>query len=391
MQTEYVEVTRIAPVRSRRYDPITRSGGVVMSARVRVPPARIARTADAARHYLLRLQQKLTAPQAVMLEMILAGWTSQALTTAADLGVADALADGPLAIGDLARKVDADPERLARLMRALTSRGVFRQRRDGRYALNALATTLRSDASASLAGAARFYGSRLHREHWSMLTDSVRTGKPGVPTLRGMDWWQFSAANPEFGDLFNGAMTSISELSAPVVAAAYDFSPFPTIVDVGGGHGRLLSAILAATPTARGVLFDLPDVVADAPALLRAHGVADRVDIVGGSFFDAVPDGDAYVLKNVIHDWDDDEALPILGNIRSALSDRGAILLVEMVIPSHHREFLGNMVDLEMLNGGNARERTADEYRSLLARANLRMTRVVATAGPYSVIEARAA
>jgi C-methyltransferase len=356
----------------------------------KVPPARLARAVETARHYLLRLHQKLAPPQAAMMEMILAGWMSQAITAAADLGLADALANGPLAIDDLARKVDADAETLARLLRALIAHGVFRQRRDGRYELNPLADTLRSGAPASLAGAARFYGSRLHREHWSMLTSSVRTGQPGVPALRGMDWWAYAAATPEFGDLFNEAMTSITDLAAPPVVASYDFTPFRTIVDVGGGHGRLLAAILAATPTSRGVLFDLPEVVAGAPALLRERGVADRVEVVGGSFFEAVPSGDAYVLKHVIHDWSNDEAVQILRNVRSAAGSSGVVLLVEMVIPRHHREFLGKLLDLEMLNGGPARERTADEYRRLLARAGLRMTRVVPTAGPYSLVEARA-
>lgn len=351
---------------------------------------RLTHAVETARHYLLRLHQKLAPPQAAMMEMILAGWMSQAITTAADLGLADALADGPLALDDLARKVDADAETLARLLRALIARGVFRQRRDGRYELNPLANTLRADAPASLAGAARFYGSRLHREHWSMLTSSVRTGQPGVPALRGMDWWAYAAATPEFGDLFNEAMTSFSELAAPPVVAAYDFTPYRTIVDIGGGHGRLLAAILAATPTSRGVLFDLPEVVAGAATLLTERGVADRVEVIAGSFFDGVPSGDAYVLKHIIHDWGDAEAVCILRNLRQAGGSTGVVLLVEMVIPRHHRESLGKLLDLEMLNGGPARERTADEYRRLLARADLRMTRVAPTAGPYSLIEARA-
>jgi C-methyltransferase len=327
-----------------------------------------------------------------MLEMILAGWMSQAITVAADLGVADALADGPLAIDELARKVDADKDALGQLMRALICRGVFRRRRDGRYELNPLSDTLRSSAPVSLAGAARFFGSKQHREHWSMLTSSVRTGQPGVPALRGMDWFAYASADPEYGERFNQAMTSISEFEAPPVVAAYDFARFRTIVDVGGGHGRLLAAILAATPTARGVLFDLPEVIAGAPALLSARGVDDRVEVVGGSFFDSVPAGrDAYVLKHVIHDWGDDEALQILRNVRSAAAGAGTVLLVEFVIPRHNRDFFGKWADLEMLNGGSARERTADEYRRLFDKAGLRMTRVVPTVAPFSLIEARAA
>jgi hypothetical protein len=185
----------------------------------------------------------------------------------------------------------------------------------------------------------------------------------------------------------------VSELSIPSVTAAYDFGAFgptATIVDVGGGRGRLLAAILNATPQARGVLFDMPDVVAGAPALLSEHGVADRVRIAEGSFFDSVPEGgDAYVLKNIIHDWPDDDAVRILRNVRAAAGAGKHLLLVELVIPRHDREFLGNWLDLEMLLALNARERTAAGYQRLLERAGFHMTRVVPTASPFSVVEGR--
>jgi hypothetical protein len=176
------------------------------------------------------------------------------------------------------------------------------------------------------------------------------------------------------------------------VVAGYDFSVYPTIVDVGGGHGPLLSAILAAAPASRGVLYDLPKVVANAPSLLRAQGVAERVVIAEGSFFDDVPpDGDAYILKNIIHDWPDDKALQILRNVRAAAGPQATVLLVELVIPDHHRDFAGKWADLEMMLNLGARERTAAEYRDLLSQAGLRMTRVAQTASPLSVVEARVA
>lgn len=356
----------------------------------KVPPARLARVVETARHYLLRLRQKTVPAAAAMSEMILAGWTAQAITTAADLGVADALTDGPLSADDLARRVDADPDSLHRLMRALVSCGVFRQRRDSRYELNALGATLRSAADISLAGAARFYGSPEHREHWSRLTDTIRTGQAAVPALRGMDFFGYAAANPAFGELFNQAMTSSSELALTPVVAAYDFRPHRTIVDVGGGQGRLLAAILAATPTARGVLYDLPEVVATAPDQLAERNVADRVDVVAGSFFDRVPaGGDAYVLKHVIHDWSDADAVRILRNVRAAAGPAATVLLLEFVIPRHNRESLGKWADLEMLLVLGARERTEPEFARLLGQAGLKLTRVVPTAGPVSVVEAR--
>ncbi len=197
-----------------------------------------------------------------MFDLITAAWISQALAAAADLGVADALADGPLPIDELATRVGADPDALARLLRALISQGIFRQRRDGRFDLNPLADTLRSDAPVSMRGMARFVGSPQHREHWSLLTQAIRTGKSVIEGLRGKSGFDYLADEPELGEIFNTAMTSVSELAIGPVIAAYDFSQYATIVDVGGGHGRLLSAILEATPAANGVLYDLPEVVA---------------------------------------------------------------------------------------------------------------------------------
>jgi C-methyltransferase len=366
--------------------------GQAMSTTAKVPPAKLARVVERIRHHLYRLHQRLTPAPAAMIEMILAGWTSQAITVAAQLGVADALADGPLPIDQLAARVDADADALRRLLRALISRGVFRYRRDGRYELNSLADTLRSDAPASMKAAARFYGSQEQRERWTLLVDSVRTGTSVVPALRGKSSFDYFADEPELAELFNQTMTSVSEMTDATVVAGYDFGAYPTIVDVGGGHGPLLAAILAAAPASRGVLYDLPLVVSNAPSLLREQGIADRVVIAEGSFFDSVPgDGDAYVLKNIIHDWPDDKAVQILRNVRAAAGPRTTVLLVEFVIPNHNREFPGKWVDLEMMLNLGARERTAAEYRDLLSQAGFRMTRVVQTASPLSVVEARAA
>ena len=355
------------------------------------PPARLARAIERIRHYLNLVHQRLTPAPAAMMEMIVATWTSQAITVAAQLGIADSLSDGPLPIEELAVRVGADADALGRLLRALIGKGIFRQRRDGRYELNPLAATLRSDAPISMSCAAQFYGSREQRERWTLLVDSIRTGGTVVPALRGAESFDYFAGQPELAGLFNRTMTSVSELTDGPVVAGYDFSAYPTIVDVGGGHRPLLAAILAGAPASRGVLYDLPRVVADAPDLLREHKVADRVHIADGSFFDSVPaGGDAYILKNILHDWPDEKAVRILRNVRTAAGPRAAVLLIEMVIPKHDRDFPGKWVDLEMLLNLGARERTADEYRALLNEAGLQMTRVVETASPLSVVEARA-
>jgi len=325
-----------------------------------------------------------------MMELTLGAWVSQAVEAAAELGIADALAGGPLPLNELANRVGADADALKRLMRALIGRGVFRQHRDGRYDLTPLADTLRCDAPVSMAGWDRFIGSPQHREHWTLLVESVKTGKTIIPALHGKEFFDYLEDDPEFAKIFNNAMTSISAAAETTIIAGYDFRPYSTIVDVGGGHGRLLAAILAATPAAQGVLYDLPQVIAGAPALLSQRGVKDRVRVEGGSFFDSVPaGGDAYIMKAVIHDWPDEQAVAILRNVRAAAGADARVLLIETVLADHDRDFPGNWADLEMLLLGSSRERTAAEYRDLLGHAGLRMTRVVQTASPYSVIDAR--
>ncbi|MCV7010775.1 methyltransferase [Mycobacterium gordonae] len=358
----------------------------------RVPPVRLVKLVDRLRYSLSRFHQRLAPAPVVMTELILAGWISQAIEAAAELGVADALAAGPLQPDDLAAKVGADPDAVSRLLRALESRGIFRRDPSGAYGLTPLADTLRTDAKGSMAAAAKFYGSPQHREHWSMLAESIRTGRASIPRLRGKEFFDYLGDDPYLAELFNGAMTSISEMAEFPVVAAYDFTRYQTIMDVGGGHGRLLAAILGAAPTARGVLLEIPDVAAGALPLLRKLGVAERVRIETGSFFDGIPAGaDLYVLKNIIHDWPDEKAEAILRNVRTTGGADCTVVLVELVIPEHNREFVGKWVDLEMLLGmDGSRERTAEEYRTLLARAGFRMTRVIPTASPFSLVEAKA-
>ncbi len=330
-------------------------------------------------------------PAETMQELVLGAWISQGITAVADLGVADALAAGPLPIDELAGRVRADPDALGRLLRALISKGIFARRDDGRYELTPLAEQLRSDVPASMAAMARFIGSRQHREHWSLLTDAIKTGRSGVPALRGKGFFDYLGDEPEFAQIFNDAMTGLSGLSIGPVVDAYDFTRFGTIVDVAGGHGRLLAAILASAPDAQGVLYDLPEVIAGASALLRENGVAERVRLAEGSFFDGVPAaGDAYVLKHIIHDWDDEPSVRILRNVRSAAAPGAALLLIETVIPEDDSASVAKWVDMEMLVINDGRERTAGEYRRLFDEAGFEMIGVVDTASRFSIIEGRA-
>ncbi len=352
----------------------------------------VVRAVERARHRVSRVHQRTAPPYAAMMELIMSAWTSQAISVAVELGVADALSDGPLEVSDLASRVDADPDALSRLLRALIGRGIFRQRADGRYELNSLARTLRSDAPRSVAGLSLMLGSHQHREHWSHLADAIKTGNAVIPTLRNVERpFDYLDQEPELSEMFHRAMAETSAMTIGPLLDSYNFGAYRTVVDVGGGVGQLLAAILENTPRSQGILYDLGHALREAPQLLQRRNVEHRVRVVEGSFFDSVPaGGDIYVLKNIIHDWPDDSALEILRNVRAAATVGATVLLIELVIPEHGREFLGHWTDLEMLLMQAGRERTAAEYRRLLDAAGFQMQRVVSTASPFSLVEARA-
>ncbi|BBY48147.1 hydroxyneurosporene-O-methyltransferase [Mycolicibacterium arabiense] len=355
----------------------------------KAPPAWLIDGIGRVRSVLTDASRAAVPPNIVLLEMAQGAWLTQALYIAAELGIADALRDGPRTADDVAQLVDAKPDATYRVMRALAANGVLTLRRDGRFALTRVGQALRSDHEGSMAPMIKLVGRAEHWEHWSRLMHSVRTGQTAVEALRGMSAWDYLESNPEYAAVFNDAMTGVSAVAIETAVPLYDFADRKLVVDVGGGHGALLAKILTQTPTARGVLFDLPTVVEGARPILAAAGVADRCTVEDGSFFDSVPDGaDAYVMKTVIHDWDDEEAVAILRNVRTAIADGGKLLLFEMVLPEGAPPHPGMLLDLEMLVHAGGRERTAREYADLLARGGFRLKRVIATPGPMSIVEA---
>jgi O-methyltransferase domain/Dimerisation domain len=308
---------------------------------------------------------------------------------AVKLGIPDVLADGPLPANEVAHRVGANPDAVYRLMRALASTGVLRHRRDGRFTLTSIGKSLRTGTPGSLRDMALFIGHPLRWEDWGNLLYSVQTGEPSVVKLRGKPFFEYLDSNPELAESFNNAMTAGSEFAIRAVLASYDFSGYRTIIDVGGGHGRLLSMILGKAPKANGVLFDMPAVVESAGPELMKAGVADRCQVVGGSFFESVPEGgDAYIMKAIIHDWNDDDALKILGNVGAAIASDGKLLLLESVLPERSSSDIGMLIDIEMLVAVGGRERTRAEWTSLLRRAGFRLNRVVETATAVSIVEA---
>jgi len=331
-------------------------------------------------------------PSAAVLDLMTGAWVARAIYTAAKFGIADVLSAGPQSAEFIAEKVGANADAVHRLLRMLASRGIFTQHADGRFALTPMAHTLRADAPTSIRGIVLFFGHPYHWEHWGHLPYSVQTGLPSIEALRGKPVFEWLDENPEIAAVFNEGMTSASNTEIEPVLAAYDFSGFSTIVDVGGGHGRLLAAILRKAPRAHGILFDAESVVAGAQPVLDDAGVAGRCAVVGGSFFESVPaSGDAYVLKHIVHDWDEFKVLEILRNVRRAMATGAKLLLIETVIPDDDREHLSKLLDLEMLVAGTGKERTASEYAELLGKAGFRKMRVIPTVGPASVVESEAA
>ncbi|ORV50798.1 hydroxyneurosporene methyltransferase [Mycolicibacter engbaekii] len=354
------------------------------------PPSAVLRAVDACRGGLQRLRQVTVPASVAALELGLGGWLSQALSAAVRLGIPDALSAGPLTADEVAARAGTNPAATYRLMRALASHSVFKLRRDGRFALTRVGRALVSDNPAGVAPMMAFVGHPRHREHWSQLEHSVRTGETAVDELRGMPIFEYLDTDPELAQVFNDAMTGASAIAIESAVPAYDFSSSKLIVDVGGGHGALLAAVLRRAPDARGVLFDLPQVVAGAGAAMSAAGVASRCDVQGGSFFESVPvGGDTYLLKTVIHDWDDDRSRAILRNVRSAIAPGGKLLLFEMVLPEGAPAHLGLLLDLEMLVTAGGQERTRREYGELLAATGFELRRVVPTTSPLAIVEAR--
>jgi ubiquinone/menaquinone biosynthesis C-methylase UbiE len=333
-----------------------------------------------------------TPPAAFLTQILMGSLASQALYVAAKLGIADLLADGPKTIEQLAKDTNTDAPSLYRVMRALASIGVFTEQDKHTFAITATAEPLRSDAPNSLRDVTIFWGEDWHWEVWGKILHSVRTGKSAWAQIHGDEVFDYFAKNPEAGEIFNRAMSSFSGIATAAVVDAYDFSGIETIVDIAGGHGRVLTGILEANPNLRGVLFDLPHVIAGAREQVAASTAAERVEFVEGDFFASVPEGaDAYVMKHIIHDWDDERAITILQNIKRAMNPGGRVLLVEAVIAEGNNQDFGKLLDLEMLVAPGGKERTAEEYKELFARAGLQLTRIVPTKSPYSVIEAVAA
>jgi hypothetical protein len=311
---------------------------------------------------------------------------SQAIHVAATLGIADLIDGEPRDVDDLAAEADAHAPSLYRLMRALAAEGVFREVSGRRFAHSELSELLRSNAAASLAGWAKLVGRPYFWEAWSHLQHSIRTGENAFAALHGQDVWDYRSQRPEENAVFNDAMASFARASTKALLDAYDFTPFSRIADIGGGSASLLSAVLRAHPSARGVLFDQPHVVSGARAVLQDAGVLDRCEVVGGSFFDAVPEADAYLVRAILHDWSDAEATRILAVVRRAAPAGARLLVYEQLIGAPNDGAAAKFSDLNMLVLPGGQERTKDAFATLFSAGGWRLERVY-PAGPAFVLE----
>lgn len=326
-------------------------------------------------------------PGAVVTQMLQARLVAQGIGAAATFRFADHLAAGPKSAEELAGLSGTHAPAVYRLLRMLAMAGLFIEGDDGRFANTPLSEALREGVPGSVRGLALMISSEFHVKAWFGLPHSVRTGASGFEQIHGAPVWSYLRDHPEDGAIFNGAMTAYTEVTANAALAACDFSGIGTLVDVGGGQGAFLAAILSKYPGMRGVLFDLPEVASG--EILKASGVADRSRVEGGDFFKGVPSGDAYILKHIIHDWSDEDAVKILSSVARAAAPGSRVLLVEAVLKPRGEPDPGKIIDIEMLvmtNGG--RERTADEFADLFRRAGLTPGRVIPTEAPVFILEA---
>lgn len=333
-------------------------------------------------------QESNLPPPVAMLQLISGFWISRCIYIAAKLGIADLVKNEPKTAAELATACGAHAFSLFRVLRALASVGIFTQDDQDRFGITPLSETLRADFPGSLRAFAMTELGEEHYPAWGNLLHSVRTGEIAFDHTFAMDIWKYFAQHPDNAKIFNDAMSGMTAQANEALHAAYDFAGINTLVDIGGGHGGLLTSILRRSPQMHGILFDSPQVIDGAREAVQGSDVAQRCELVGGNFFESLPlGGDAHILKWIIHDWDDEKSLVILRNSHRALAENGKLILVEAVVPPGSELHFSKFMDLNMLVMTGGHERTEAEFRRLYEASGFRLTRIVPTESPFSVIE----
>ena len=328
-------------------------------------------------------------PSAQVLQMAFGYVISRCVYCAAHLGIADLLRESPRSAADLAAATGTNPDALYRMLRALASTGIFTENESQVFALTPLAQPLRSDVPDSIRAMVLFLGDHMHSSVYAQMLYSIKTGKPAFDHVFGQAPFEYLPNHPEDAKIFNDAMTAHSNSQNPAITEAYDFKQFGTVADIGGGYGHLLEAILHSAPDTHGILFDLPHAIEQAQA--KSQLPKDRCEFVAGSFFEHVPPADAYIMKHIIHDWDDESARKILATCRQSIRSVGKLLIAEMILPGINEPSFAKILDLEMLLIPGGRERTVDEYAALVGSAGFRLTRVVPTKSSVAILESEPA
>ena len=334
------------------------------------------------------IEQSTVPPQAIILQMAMGPLVSQALGVVARLGIPDHLATGERHVDDIAAETGTHAPSIYRILRTLASTGVFAETSLRTFVNTPASDVLRSDVPGSMRNVMIFMAEPWHCNVWGNMMHCARIGETAWKATYGEEIFDWFQKHPEESEIFNAAMTDMSSFAGPAVVEAYDFSGIGTLADIAGGHGFLLAQVLKANPNMNGILFDLDHVVAGADELLSKHGVAGRVQKASGDFFKEVPAADAYIMKHIIHDWDDERSVKIMQSIHNAMIGNGKLLLAEMVVPEGNDPHPSKVLDLEMLTLPGGVERTADEYAKLFEQAGFKLNRIVPTKSPFSVIEA---
>lgn len=329
------------------------------------------------------LEQPKMPPQAILMQMSMGFIVSQAISVAAKLRIADHLNDSAKTLEELAEATATNVSALYRLMRGLTSVGVFKKDIENRYSNSEISEFLRSDHPASMRAATHMIGDREHWNSHGNMLHTVKTGETAFEHTFGMPVFEYYAQNPGPAQIFDDAMTSFSSVISNAVAAAYDFSQAETIADIGGGHGLLLETVLQSAPKAKGILFDQPQVVAGAKT-------SERIEKIGGNFFEEIPvEADIYLLKFIIHDWNDAQSETILKNLAKSAKSGAKVLLVESVVEEDdNTPSMSKIMDLNMLSMTTGKERTENEYAELFGKTGFKLIKIIPTQSPNQIVEA---